>query len=200
MRETESHQRFRKLLELAGFNDIQEPDKANRTSRDIDLLVSGLALEVKEMTLTPEEIKERDEREEELRTKLTTGGFKPVKNTTFQRAAYEANKQLATYTKSHSTMLGLDLTQWGILEPSLEFIINGVEQLLINPNSQITIASRRRGVATRAAVTANIKSILIISSSGFTLCHLSYSICPHEIPKQLIDYLKRTGKLNEVTK
>ena len=200
MKDTKSHIRFKRLLTQAGYTDIQEPDKLNRNSRDIDLLVPRLALEVKEMTLTPEEVVERDRLEEEWRTKHIVSTFKPVKNKTFQRSAYEANKQLAKYVEQYSTMLGLDLVEWGFLEPSLEFILNGVEQLLIDVKSQRLIDRRRRGVATRADITANIKSVLIISKSGFTLCHLSYSDCKNNIPAEFYNYLRNTGKLAELTK
>lgn len=200
MPDTQSHLRFKKLLANARYTSIQEPDKVNTTTKDIDFLVEGLALEVKEMTLTPEDIAERDKLAEEWRQKRMIATFKPVKNTTFQHAAEQANKQLAGYVQDYSTMLGLDLTEWGLFEPSLEFILHGVEQLLIDVKKQSLIASRRRGVATRAAVTANIKSILIMSNSGFTLCHLTYSDCKNIIPEQFYQYLQTTGKLRELSK
>ena len=200
MNDTGSHTRFKMLLADVGYADIREPDKTNTTSKDIDLLVDGLAIEVKEMTLTPEDIIERDRLAEEWKENKMIATFKPVKNTTFQHAAEQANKQLADYVESYSTMIGLDLTEWGLFEPSIEFILHGVEQLLIDTESQSLLARRRRGVATRHAISANIKSILIMSNSGFTLCHLSYSECRHEIPEQFYQYLKDTGRLAEMTK
>lgn len=167
---TKSEEWTHKLLCRLGYteDDIKYPDRENNSTKDIDFLIPGLALEVKE--LTPGDFDQQEEKRmgEELRTGRVTSTWLPNRTGGFQRHVKDANAKFEKYNQL-PTLLILDI-EWGQREPSLEFLINGIQQISI-PCGVVSW----KGRAIRPDTAKNVSAILIKTHNRLHVYHTDKS-------------------------
>ncbi|MEK7500091.1 MAG: hypothetical protein AAB649_05810 [Patescibacteria group bacterium] len=163
---TKSEEWAHKLLGKLGYAEeaIQYPDRKNNIGKDIDFLVPDLAIEVKELMPNDFDQQEEQRMTEELRSRKMTGTFLPDRTSGFQRHVKDANAKFEKYNRL-PTLLVLDI-EWGQREPSLEFLINGIQQVSI-PSGAVSW----KGRAIRPDTANNISTVMVKTRNRLHLYH-----------------------------
>lgn len=126
---TSSEKWVYELLKKVGYSDkeIIVPDKYNRNTSDIDFLIPDLAIEVKELVPSKDDVKEEKKIKQEILSGLISTYKLPSKISAFKRCIRGANKKFKKYQQK-PTLLIIDM-EWGFRNPDVDTLIFGIQQL-----------------------------------------------------------------------